>query len=230
MSNEVRWLVFIIVDLSLAILAFRIWGKNGLYAMIAVGVVICNIQVIKVVKMFGLVATLGNVVYASLFFNTDILSELYGKKEARRGVWLGFFSLIMATIAMQFAIRFVPDQSDIFQSHLQAIFGLMPRIVAASLSAYLLSQLHDVWAFHFWKRTTKGKHLWLRNNLSTMVSQLIDSVTFCFLAFWGLFERDVFIQILLTTYLFKWLIAIVDTPFIYLARWVGKRYVVGKGQ
>jgi uncharacterized integral membrane protein (TIGR00697 family) len=228
MSNEARWFIFIIVDLSLALVAFRIWGKNGLYAMIAVGVVICNIQVIKVVKIFGLTATLGNVVYASIFFNTDILSELYGKQDARRGVWLGFFALVAATIAMQFAIRFKPDQSDIFQPHLQAIFGFMPRIVGASLIAYLISQHHDVWAFHFWKRLTQGKHLWLRNNLSTMISQLIDSAAFCFLAFWGLFERNVFLQILLTTYIFKWIIAAVDTPFIYFARWLGRKYVIEK--
>ena len=121
---------------------------------------------------------------------------------------------------MQFAIRFKPDASDIMQPHLKAIFGLMPRIVAASLVAYLISQHHDVWAFHFWKGVTRGRWLWLRNNLSTMVSQLLDTTVFTFLAFWGIFPWPVFWQIFITTYIFKWLIALIDTPFLYFARWL----------
>ena len=219
MSNELLWFIFIIVDLSLSLLAFRIWGKSGVYVMVAAGTIVCNIQVIKTVQLFGMVATLGNIVYASIFFNTDILSEVYGKKEARKAVWMGFFALISATVAMQFAIRFKPDISDTMQPHLKAIFTFMPRIVIASLSAYVISQHHDVWAFHFWKKITKERHLWIRNNLSTMVSQLIDTTVFTFLAFWGVFSLPAFWQIFLTTYLLKWIIAVVDTPFLYLARW-----------
>lgn len=220
MPNELLWFIFIVVDLSFSILAFYIWGKYGLYAMIAVGTIVCNIQVIKTIQMFGLVATLGNVVYASIFFNTDIISEIYGKKEARSAVWMGFFALVSAIVAMQFAIQFKPHSSDTMQPHLQAIFGFLPRIVLASLVAYLLSQHHDIWAFHFWKHLTGGRWLWLRNNLSTMVSQLIDSGVFTFLAFWGVFPWPVFWQIFLTTYIFKWIIAALDTPFIYFGRWL----------
>ncbi len=223
MPNEILWFIFIVVDLSISLLAFRLWGKAGLYIMIVVGTIVCNIQVIKVIQIFGLIATLGNVVYASIFFNTDILNEIYGKREARQAVWMGFFALITATVAMQFAIRFKPDVSDIMQPHLEAIFNFMPRIVFASLVAYLVSQHHDVWAFHFWKRKTKGKYLWLRNNASTMVSQLIDTTLFTFLAFWGVFSWNVFWQIFLTTYIFKWIIAALDTPFLYLARRMAKK-------
>jgi len=223
MPNEILWFIFIVVDLSISLLAFRLWGKAGLYIMIVVGTIVCNIQVIKVIQIFGLIATLGNVVYASIFFNTDILNEIYGKREARQAVWMGFFALITATVAMQFAIRFKPDVSDIMQPHLEAIFNFMPRIVFASLVAYLVSQHHDVWAFHFWKRKTKGKYLWLRNNASTMISQLIDTTLFTFLAFWGVFSWNVFWQIFLTTYIFKWIIAALDTPFLYLARRMAKK-------
>lgn len=223
MPNEILWFIFIVVDLSISLLAFRLWGKAGLYIMIVVGTIVCNIQVIKVIQIFGLIATLGNIVYASIFFNTDILNEIYGKREARQAVWMGFFALITATVAMQFAIRFKPDVSDIMQPHLEAIFNFMPRIVFASLVAYLVSQHHDVWAFHFWKRKTKGKYLWLRNNASTMVSQLIDTTLFTFLAFWGVFSWNVFWQIFLTTYIFKWIIAALDTPFLYLARRMAKK-------
>ena len=86
MPNEILWFIFIVVDLSISLLAFRLWGKAGLYIMIVVGTIVCNIQVIKVIQIFGLIATLGNVVYASIFFNTDILNEIYGKREARQAV------------------------------------------------------------------------------------------------------------------------------------------------
>jgi len=102
----------------------------------------------------------------------------------------------------------------------------MPRIAFASLVAYVASQNHDVWAYHFWKRKTNGRFLWLRNNASTMVSQLIDSVVFCVIAFWGAFPFAVFLQILATTYLFKWLVALFDTPFIYLGRRIARRGAV----
>jgi uncharacterized integral membrane protein (TIGR00697 family) len=94
----------------------------------------------------------------------------------------------------------------------------IPRIAIGSILAYIISQLHDVWAFHFWKTKTNGKYLWLRNNLSTMVSQAIDTLIFTFIAFWGLYEINVFISIVLTTYLMKWIVAVIDTPFIYFAR------------
>ncbi|RKX70218.1 VUT family protein [candidate division WOR-3 bacterium] len=223
MANEILWFLFILVDLTLAVFAFYLWRKNGAYAMIAMSTIICNIQVIKTVRLFGIVATLGNVVYASIFFNTDILSEIYGKDAARRGVWIGFYTLLASMLLMQLAIRFVPDVSDWAQPHLASIFNFFPRVVLASLSGYLLSQHHDVWAFHFWKEKTKGRYLWLRNNASTMVSQLIDSIVFCLIAFYGIFELKVFLQILLTTYLFKWIVAAIDTPFLYLARLMVRR-------
>lgn len=223
MFNELLWFIFMGVTLLLAVVIFWLWEKEGLYALISISTFVCNIQVIKLVKLFGLTSTLGNVVYGSIFFSTDILSEVYGKKEARKGVWIGFFTLLMATLSMQFALGFKPDPEDFMNPHLLKIFGFLPRVVFASFTAYLLSQHHDVWAFHFWKKKTRGKFLWLRNNLSTMVSQFIDTLTFCFLAFWGVFPLEVFWQILITTYFFKWIVAGVDTPFIYLARNLAQR-------
>jgi len=216
--NNLLWVGFIIVDLSLAVLIYRFFGKFGLYALIVASVITCNIQVIKTVQLFGFVATLGNILYSSIFFTTDVLSEVYGKKAARRGVWLGFIGMILMTIWMQIGLKFVPDISDFSQDSLSTIFGMMPRIAAGSMIAYLISQHHDIFAFHFWKNRTKGKFLWLRNCASTMVSQAIDTVTFCTIAFWGVFDTNVWVQILATTYFLKWLVAVVDTPFIYLAQ------------
>ncbi len=204
---------------------YRLWGKKGLYIIIAASIIVANIQVVKTVQLFGLVATLGNILYGSLFFATDVLSEVYGKKSASRGVWLGFCAMVLMTIWMQLALRFVPDASDFAQGSMETIFGLMPRIAAGSLIAYLLSQHHDVFAFHYWKGKTKGKYLWLRNCASTTVSQAIDSVVFCAIAFIGVFPWPVFVEILLTTYFLKFLVMLVDTPFIYWARRFSKKVI-----
>ena len=216
--NNLLWVGFILVALSLAILIYRFFGKFGLYALIVASIIAANIQVLKTVQLFGLVATLGNVLYGSIFFATDILSEVYGKKAARRGVWLGFIGMTLMTLWMQIGLRFIPDISDFSQDSLLTIFGLMPRIAAGSMIAYLISQHHDVFAFHFWRNRTKGRFLWLRNCASTMVSQAIDTIIFCAIALWGLFDTNVWVQILATTYFLKWIVAIIDTPFIYLAK------------
>ncbi len=218
MSNELLWIIFMIADLSMVLVMYKIFGKAGLYAVVVMSSIICNIQVVKLVKLFGMTATLGNIIYASNFFATDILSEYYGKRDAKRAVWLGFSMLIVATAWMQLALLFKPSPEDFSQEHLKAIFSLLPRITFASLTAYILAQMHDVWAFHFWKKKTRGKHLWLRNNASTMVSQLIDSVIFTTIAFLGVVDSKTFWSILITTYVFKFIVAVFDTPFMYLTR------------
>lgn len=220
MPNEILWFLFLIVDFSLALLAIYFFGRKALFVIIAVDIIVCNIQVLKTLEIFGFVATLGNILYGSIFLATDLLGEVYGKKEAQRGVWLGFFSLLFMTISMQFALLFQPHESDFINQSLKNIFGLIPRVAFASLIAYLTSQLHDVWAFHFWRNKTQGKHLWIRNNASTLISQAIDSVVFVMIAFYSIFETDVLLSILFTTYMIKVLIALLDTPVIYLGRWI----------
>lgn len=151
-------------------------------------------------------------------------------REGRRqkAVWIGFFSLIAMTLLMNMALYFSPLAGDEFalntHESLTSIFKLMPRIAVASLAAYLVSQQHDIWAFHFWKKRfpTSGQ-LWLRNNLSTMISQLLDSVVFTFVAFWGVFEWPVLWEILVTTYVLKWAVAAADTPFVYWSRIIHKK-------
>ncbi len=229
MPNEILWFLFLLIDFSLSLLAIYIFGKKALYVIIASDIIICNIQVIKTIELFGLVSTLGNILYASIFLATDLLSEIYGKKDARRGVWLGFYALIFMTISMQLALQFTPHSSDFSHDALNTIFGFIPRITIASIIAYLVSQNHDVWAFHFWKNKTHGKFLWLRNNVSTWVSQAIDSILFVFIAFYGVFESSIILQILFTTYIIKLIVAVLDTPIIYLGRWVIKKHMEKHG-
>ncbi|HKJ78473.1 MAG TPA: queuosine precursor transporter [Prolixibacteraceae bacterium] len=220
MQNEILWLAMLLANFFLIILAYKLFGKWGLVMWIPISVIVANIQVIQTVELFGFVATLGNIVYASSFLVTDILSENYGVKEARKAVWVGFFSLISMTILMNLALMFQPLEGDGFATEAynatSTIFKLMPRIAVASLAAYLLSQRHDVWAYHFWRnRFPKDSQIWVRNNLSTMVSQFIDSSVFVLIAFYGVFETALLFEIFITTYFLKWIVAAADTPFVY---------------
>ncbi|GAB4169305.1 MAG: queuosine precursor transporter [Calditrichia bacterium] len=218
MTNELLWMIFLIFDFGMALLAIRFFGKKALFAIIVIDIIICNIQVLKTISLFGIITTTGNILYGSIFLATDLLSEVYGKKEARQGVLLGFFALLFMTISFQLTIAFHPHASDFAHSHFKILFGILPRIALASLAAYLVSQLHDIWAFHFWKSKTKGKYLWLRNNLSTLVSQMIDSLVFVSIAFLGIYPLGVVVQIFISTYLFKLMVAVLDTPVIYLGK------------
>jgi uncharacterized integral membrane protein (TIGR00697 family) len=221
LSNEILWLLLLLINFSAIILAYGFFGKTGLYIWIPIATILANIQVLKMVDLFSIGVTLGNITYASSFLVTDVLSENYGKKSARRAVYIGFFSLTATVVIMNTALAFTPNQFDFIQESLKNIFAILPRIALASLVAYGVSQLHDVWAFDFWRNIFPGtRFLWVRNNLSTMASQLLDSVIFTFIAFWGLLPKNEFLQILVTTYLLKLIVAVVDTPFLYLARYM----------
>ncbi len=218
--NEFLWAAMLVVNFVLIIIAYRLFGRIGLYCWVPIAAIVANVQVVKLVEFFGITATLGNIVYASSFLVTDILSEIYGKKEAKRAVYIGLFSLVTMTVLMNLALNFVPAGDDFAQESLATIFGFMPRIAGASLLAYFLSQTHDVWAYDFWRnRFPSLRLLWLRNNASTMVSQFIDSTVFTLLAFWGVFPMVALVEIFWTTYLLKWVVGAADTPFIYIARY-----------
>lgn len=218
MINELLWIGTLLLSFIMVILAYRLFGKTGLYIWTAIGVILANIQVMKTIQVFGLVTALGNVIYASLFLVTDIINENHSKKDAQKAVWIGFFVLITTTILMQVTILFIPHESDVLSEHLSAIFSFLPRIAFASLVAYLISQSHDVWFFAKLKQKHKKKHLWVRNNLSTICSQLVDNSIFTLLAFVGVFSWDIIGQIFLTSLILKVIVAICDTPFLYLAR------------
>jgi len=227
MHNELLWFVMLLTSFTGIIIAYRIFGRIGLYAWTAMAIILANIQVMKTIEFFGLVTAMGNIVYGTTFLVTDILCENYGKREAKKAVQVGFFTLIIFTLLMQICLAFIPHESDTLSPALEQIFGIMPRITVASLTAYLVSQLHDVWAFDFWKRRTRGRFLWLRNNASTMVSQLIDNAVFTWIAFVGfgvfweqVFPWEVIVEIFVTSYIMKFIVAVFDTPFVYMARMI----------
>lgn len=226
--NEVIWLIFAIVNFIGITIFYKLFGKTGLFVWIGFGTVIANIQVLKPIEMFGLNATLGNIMYGTLFLATDSLGEKYGHKTAKKAVWLGFITLIAMVVIMQLALVFEPSQNpdnkdfalDV-QNSFELIFGLLPRIALGSLIAYIISQLFDVYFFQKIKEKFDGdRFLWLRNNGSTLVSQAIDTLIFVTIAFLGHpdYPLPIWVDILITTYIIKVMVAALDTPFIYLIK------------
>lgn len=219
MPNEILWIIFAITNFLLFLACFKIFGKSGIFAWIAMGTILANIQVMKSITLFGLEATLGNIMYGTIFLATDALSEKYGKKESQKGVYIGFFTLAVSIILMEIALLFKPNVIDIAQPHLEAIFGVYLRVAAASLVAYIISQSLDVNLFHKIKsRLPETKWLWVRNNVATIISQLVDTAIFVTLAFLGTMEISTLFEIFLSTFLIKMMVALLDTPFVYLVK------------
>lgn len=220
MFNVAFGFSFIVVHFLMVLVFYKLFGKLGLFVWIGVASVLANIQVVKAIDVFTLQATLGNTLYGSVFLATDILSEKYSKKDATRSIFIGFSAVLLYLITMQMALLFQPS-NEVFalsiQSSFELIFGLSFRIVVASLCAYLVSQLLDVTLYSWVKsKLPDDKWLWLRNNGATIFSQLIDTSIFVFIAFIGLNYNiaDIFI----TTYFLKVIIALLDTPFLYIAK------------
>lgn len=206
---------------------YRFFGRIGLFAWLPISVIIANIQVIKTVELFGLTASLGNIVYATSFLATDILSENHGQKDASRAVGIGLTALVILTLFMNLALVFEPSKVDFAQESMLNLYSLLPRITAASFTAYGLSQFNDVRIYALLKkRRPEQGWIWLRNNVSTMISQAIDSLVFCIIAFAGTMPLVEFMEILVTTYVLKWLVAVMDTPLVYIARqWFNKQTI-----
>lgn len=161
--------------------------------------------------------SVGIIAYPITFLVTDIISEIYGRKRANKvviaGVFASFFALLIVVVSTEApATNWSPIGDEVFQS----VFGFTYIAVGASLAAYLFAQFLDVQIFHFWKRLTNGKHLWLRNNFSTFTSQLVDTGTvLLLLCSFGVIEWKLFGILLLNGYLFKVMFALFDTPIIY---------------
>ncbi len=218
--NNLYFVIGLLFYLVSVLVLYKLYGKNGLYIFTVFSTILANIQVCKCIDLFGLSTTAGNTLYAATFLVTDILSEKYGKKDAQKAVKYGLTITLLWIMGTQLTLHLIPNANDYVNPSLEVVFGIVPRIAIASLIGYVCSQSIDVFLYHFiWKKTgdNQGK-LWLRNNGSTLLSQAVDTIIFTTLAFWGTYPTNVFISILVTTYLFKAIVAICDTPFIYLAR------------
>ncbi len=224
-NQDLLWLTTVLLDLALTVLMYRIFGRQGLLACIVLAILLSNLQGPKLTTIFGLQTSLGVIFYSGIFFATDLLSEKYGRMQANRAVIIGFavsvITVLMLSIALEFQPTTDPETAALsrdIQDSFATILNFTPRFVFGSLFAYLISQTFDVWFFHFIKKRTHGRHLWLRNNLSTMTSQVIDTLLYSLVVWWGVVELSTAIQLGIVKYGFKLAIAAFDTPFIYWAR------------
>lgn len=216
-NNNFLFLAEIVLTFSFIVLLYYFMGLEGLFLWIPLSIFISNVTVIKQVDLFGFHATLGNVTYASTFLVTDLLGEHYSKSHAQKSVWIGFISFILVIVFTQLSLLYQPNEFDQSQSALKSIFSTTPSLLLSSLMAFLVSQTHDVWAFDLWKRILPSrKLLWWRNNASTLVSQFLDTLVFVGLAtILGIFPKEIFSDIFLSTYILKVFINLCDTPFLY---------------
>lgn len=178
-------------------------------------VVVANVIAVKPLDVNGWAVPAGILAYPFTFLVTDTISELYGRKTATRLVWMGL-ALSALMVLLVYVSKVLPGA--VFwenQEAYETILGSVPRVVLASLTAYLVSQHGDVLLFHFFRRLTNKRHLWLRNICSTVVSQAVDTVLFITIAFAGVFSGGEVWNLMYTQYLIKVGVAAVDTPIVY---------------
>ncbi len=230
------WIFFLIFCLIVILFLLKFFGEVGMYIYTVIAIIGANIQVLKVVEFpfFSNPIALGTILFSSTFLVTDILSEYYNSNLARKNILIGFISFLVMTIFMLFTIGFTPIGADsvgddfswafAVQENLTAIFMPFPIFFSASMIAYLFSQYFDVWFYSFLLKIIGRKFLWLRNNLTTMISGLLDNTIFSLFA-WIIFNPNpldfdtVLFTFILGTYVLRIIIAIFDTPFIYLAKY-----------
>ena len=168
--------------------------------------------------------SVGIIAYPVTFIVTDLISELYGKRRANQVVLAGFFASVF-TVVLVYVAMAVPtaDISPLDNVTFEKVFGLSGPAFFGSMLAYLTAQFIDIRIFHFWKRLTEGKYLWLRNNASTMCSQLVDtSVILVILCSAGVIPWESFYSLLWMGWMFKVFVALIDTPIIYFCLWLLK--------
>ncbi len=226
-NQEILWLTTLALDLAFVVLLFRLFGKAGLMVAISTAIILANLQGPKLTVIFGMETSLGVIFYSSIFFATDVLSENYGRKAANKAVWMGFTVSVIVVVMLSFALMYLPSDrpasaefSRQIHEAFETIVGFAPNIVFGSLFAYIVSQSFDVWAFHRIRKWTGEGNLWLRNNLSTLSSQFIDTMLFSLVVWAPLFGILNAAKLGVTKYGIKIVISLIDTPFIYWARYI----------
>lgn len=229
MHNEILLFLSVILYYG-GVLAFHyFWGARGLYCWTVLATIAANIEVLIVIQAFGMEQTLGNVMFASTFLVTDILSETVSKKSANQAVNMGIAASLTFILVSQLWLAFTPAAADWAMPSIRAIFSNTPRLMLSSFVVYAICQKFDVWAYHKWWEFTEKKcgdsrrYLWLRNNGSTLISQLLNSLLFNFAAFLGVYSLPTLISIFLSSYVVFIFTSLLDTPVIYLARKIKPR-------
>lgn len=231
MPNEIWLFISVLLYFGGTLFFYYLMGETGLYCWNVLATIAANIEVLILVDAFGMEQTLGNVMFASTFLVTDIISEIYGKAKANRAVNIGIVSSLMFIFISQLWLQYTPSANDWAMPHITAIFSNTPRLMIVSFLVYAICQRFDVWAYHKWWEFTDRKFhdhkkfLWLRNNGSTLISQLINTLLFTFGAFAGTYDMKTLWSIFFSSYMIYVATSILDTPFVYLARKIKPRRI-----
>ena len=232
-NQELLWLTTLVADLGFTLLLYRLFGKAGLQVAIALAILLANLQGPKLTVIFGMQTSLGVIFYSSIFFATDVLSENYGREAANKAVRMGFAVSVIILVMLSLALLFLPSTRPETAAHsasIHAAFATIvdftPRFIFGSLLAYFVSQHFDVWAFHKIKSWTGERWLWVRNNGSTLSSQVVDTTIYSLVAWWGIVDLKTALALGAAKYVFKAVIAAIDTVFIYWARYAFRRRAV----
>jgi len=229
--NSWLWIIAVFVQFGLVTLAYRVFGKIGLFAYMGISIFLLNLVSVKLVEygmVGGLALAAGHMLFGSTFLITDILNENYGKKVARKAVWMGLFFAGTA-MGMAYLVTFyIPAEADIMHEHLHTVFGFAGRIVIASFTAFLISGLADIYLYRYFRDKNWGK-IWISNNASTWITKTLDAVVFASIAWYGVFPVEMVVSMMAVSYLFDIVTTALDTPFVYLARWLKDNGKVGIG-
>lgn len=221
--NELVLGIEVVAVFSMLLLAHKLFKKEGVIAWVAIATILANIITAKNAMIFGLSTAIGTVMFASTFLATDILSECYSKEDAKKAVYVGLCSNIVLIIATQIALRYIPSPFDYANEAMTTLFALNLRISLASAAMYFIANMADVYIFNKIKERMNGKALWLRNNVSTILCNCIENFGFIGLAFWGIYDIQTILTIAVSTSIIELIVALLDTPFLYIARKIGRR-------
>lgn len=219
--NTILVFVEIIIALSGALAFWRFFGKGGLIGYSVLAVITANITVLKMFPAFGVDTVAGGAaMFGATFWITDVLGECYGKAVAKKAVLISSAASLMFTLMLQICLAYTPAAGPDGFAHepLSIIFGFMPKIAIASVVLYFLSNYIDVWLFDKVRQLTKGKYLWLRNNICTLVCNISQGVIFTLIVLYGTCSLKTCLTVGLCGSLMYVPVAIIDTPFIYIAK------------
>lgn len=221
--NNALILVEIAVIFTSLLLCYRAFGKAGAVAWVGIATVLANIITAKNADIFGLSTAIGTVMFASTFLATDILTEYHSKEDARLAVCIGLFADVVLIVSTQIALLYKPSEFDYADGAMRTLFSLNLRISLASMLMYFIANMADVALFAKMKQKSNGKRLWLRNNVATILCNCLENFGFIFLAFVGIYDMQTILTIAVSTSIIEALVAICDTPFLYIAGGICRR-------
>lgn len=214
------WVIGILSVTSVSAYLGKRFGIEFLIGTVVALIVVANAIANKIIVIGPLTMTASVVAYSMIFLVSDLIAEVWGKKMAHKAVWAGFFGVVIFVVVSQVALHWTPAEFAVATSDgFNLVFGTSIRVAVGSMLAYIVSQHYDVFAYTYIKERTGDKFLWLRNNLSTISSQLVSTIIFIMVAFYGILPV---IPLIIGQWVVKSIIAIIDTPFLYLMRHIVK--------